>query len=87
MRGFVTLPVLAGALLIGTGCMSENYRRSEYITDGAGNSQAANTVMQMVDPWQDGVQNTRLLVPAARASQPGLADDAAAAKDAQTSSN
>ena len=49
--------------------MSDAYRRADGLTDGAGNAMAANTVMQMVDPWQDGVQNTKLLVPAARGSQ------------------
>ena len=43
--------------------------------------------MQMVDPWQDGVQNTHLLVPAARAAKTGPAESAASAKDAQSLSN
>jgi hypothetical protein len=46
------------------GCTSDDYLRTEGPTIGAGNAQAANTVMQMVDPWKYGVQNTRLLVPA-----------------------
>ena len=50
------------------GCTSDDYVRSEGVTTGAGNAQAANTVMQMVDPWKYGVQNTRLLVPAQRGS-------------------
>ncbi|MFW8696367.1 hypothetical protein, partial [Mesorhizobium japonicum] len=48
------------------GCTSDDYQRTEGPTLAAGNAQAANTVMQMVDPWKYGVQNTRLLVPAKR---------------------
>ena len=57
--------LLAG---ISSGCTSDDYVRSEGPTIGAGNAQAANTVMQMVDPWKYGVQNTKLLVPAQRSS-------------------
>ncbi|PBC04068.1 hypothetical protein [Mesorhizobium sp. WSM3860] len=53
--------LLAGAL---AGCTSDDYVRTEGVTPAAGNAQASNTAMQMVDPWQYGVQNTRLLVPA-----------------------
>jgi hypothetical protein len=38
--------------------------RTEGVTSGAGNAIAANTVMQMVDPWPVGVENTDLDVPA-----------------------
>ncbi len=82
MRAHLKLAVLAGLAGIGSGCMSDEYRRADGLTDGAGDAMAANSVMQMVDPWQDGVQNTKLLVPAARGgSQESAADDAAAAKD------
>jgi hypothetical protein len=56
-------------LLALAGCTSDEYLRTEGMTIGAGNAQAANTVMQMVDPWQLGVQATNLKVPAER-SQP-----------------
>ena len=36
---------------------------------GAGDAIAANTVMQMVDPWQYGVQDTELSVPADRSDR------------------
>ncbi|SFP96783.1 hypothetical protein SAMN03159463_05262 [Mesorhizobium sp. NFR06] len=49
-----------------SGCTSDDYLRVEGVTLGAGNAQASNTAMQMVDPWKYGVQNTRLLVPAQR---------------------
>lgn len=38
-------------------------------TSSLGNAIAANTVMQMVDPWPAGVDDTELLVPAQRAAQ------------------
>ena len=74
--------------LAGTGCMSDEYRRADGLTDGAGDAMAANTVMQMVDPWQDGVQDTYLLVPASRGTAAaGAANDAAGARQSQTMSN
>jgi hypothetical protein len=48
------------------GCTSDAYQRVEGLTPGAGDAIAANTVMQMVDPWQYGVQDTNLRVPADR---------------------
>ena len=74
---------------LASGCTSDDYMRIDGLTPGAGNAMAANTAMQMVDPWQNGVQNTKLLVPAARGIQPGAADEAAADKESQgaTSSN
>lgn len=60
-----TVLLLAG--FVG-GCTSDDYVRTEGVTPGVGNAQASNTVMQMVDPWKYGVQNTRLLVPAQRPS-------------------
>ena len=87
MRAHLKFAILAGLAAIGSGCMSDEYRRADGLTDGAGDAIAANTVMQMVDPWQDGVQDTNLLVPAARGSKPAPADDAAAAKQSATSAN
>lgn len=86
MRAFLT-PALLFCAAVASGCMNDQHRRGDGLTDGAGNAQAANTVMQMVDPWQDGVQDTRLLVPAARSVQAGAADEAASVKDAQSASN
>ncbi|MBN9217563.1 MAG: hypothetical protein J0I79_06375 [Mesorhizobium sp.] len=70
------------------GCTSDDYVRSEGVTTGVGNAQAANTAMQMVDPWKYGVQNTRLLVPAKRpAAAPVTADQAAASKASQSTTS
>jgi hypothetical protein len=63
------------ACALGTGCSTDDYMRIEGMTPGAGNALAANTVMQMVDPWQPGVENTTLEVPADRS----LAAEAATA--------
>lgn len=62
--------LLAGTL---SGCTSDDYVRTEGVTPAAGNAQASNTAMQMVDPWQYGVQNTRLLVPAPSTSSTATA--------------
>ncbi|BCG87986.1 MULTISPECIES: hypothetical protein [Mesorhizobium] len=81
LRSSIAL-LLAG---FAAGCTSDDYVRSEGLTTGAGNAQAANTVMQMVDPWKYGVQNTRLLVPAKRGDAgPVTPDQAAASKASQT---
>ena len=85
MRTQAKLAVLIGLVGFGSGCMSDEYRRADGLTDGAGDAMASNSVMQMVDPWQDGVQNTKLLVPAARGTTAGAADDSAASKDSQDS--
>ena len=88
MRAHLKLTVLICVAGLATGCMSDQYRRADGLTDGAGDAMAANTVMQMVDPWQDGVQDTHLLVPASRGTAAAsAADDAADAKQSQTKSN
>ena len=76
--------LLAG--LVG-GCTSDDYVRAEGVTPGVGNAQAANTVMQMVDPWKYGVQNTRLLVPAQRPSSESTAVGAKAGSAPTTTSS
>ena len=82
VRGLCFTLLLAG---FAAGCTSDDYVRSEGVTTDAGNAQAANTVMQMVDPWKYGVQNTRLLVPAQRDSAAAVTpDQAAGAKASQT---
>lgn len=58
--------IVLTACAFAAGCTTDDYMRIEGMTPGAGNAQAANTVMQMVDPWQPGVENTNLKVPADR---------------------
>jgi hypothetical protein len=87
MCAYAKLAVLIAITSLGSGCMSDEYRRADGLTNNAGDAVASNTVMQMVDPWQDGVQDTRLLVPAARGTATAsAAADAADAKQSQTMS-
>jgi hypothetical protein len=87
MRTRAKLVILIALAGLGSGCMSDEYRRADGLTDNAGDAVASNTVMQMVDPWQEGVEDTRLLVPAARsAASASAANDAADAKASQTTS-
>lgn len=60
--------ILAGvALAVLSACQStDTVLRPEGVTSFSGNAVAANTAMQMVDPWQYGVQNTKLKTPAER---------------------
>lgn len=61
-------PLALAALCAALAGCTETYQRLDGVTPGAGDAIAANTVMQMVDPWQYGVQNTNLEVPADRAA-------------------
>jgi hypothetical protein len=70
----------AAACALLSGC-SETFQRLDGVTPAAGDAIAANTVMQMVDPWQYGVQNTDLQVPADR----GNANAAAGSDDGTAS--
>ena len=85
MRIQANLAVLVGLAGLASGCMAVATRRADGLTNGAGNTMASNSVMQLVDPWQDGVQDTHLLVPASRGTAAAsAADDAAGAKQSQT---
>jgi hypothetical protein len=68
MARAIILAALAAACCAFGGC-SETYQRVDGVTPGAGDAIAANTVMQMVDPWPYGAQDTDLDVPADRSSQ------------------
>lgn len=77
--GLALMTVVAAA----AGCStSEDRTRQDGLTLGAGNAIAANTVMQMVDPWPAGVQDTDLEVPAQRAAS-SASDSAAESKSTQ----
>jgi hypothetical protein len=60
------LPASA-ALLALAGCTSSDLDR-DGVTTFAGDSIAYNSALQMVDPWQYGVQQSKLSVPAERAA-------------------
>ena len=69
------------AVLPLAGCMGDGVGRMDGVTSGAGNAIAANTVMQMVDPWQPGVEDTDLKVPADRTAADATAGAPNAGKD------
>jgi hypothetical protein len=78
----VFLIASAVSLTAAAGCTTDDYMRIEGLTPDAGNAQAANTVLQMVDPWQPGVQHTNLKVPADRtAAAPVSSEEDAGSKD------
>ena len=62
------LRVLTGFAMLAAlpACTSSDYMLVDGVTRGAGDAIAANTVMQMVDPWQSGVEDADLTVPADR---------------------
>ncbi len=61
------LAVLSAALL--AGCSTDYYQRNDGVSGYAGNAIAANTVLQMVDPWQRGVEDTDIETAAERVSE------------------
>jgi hypothetical protein len=67
----LVLPAVLAALFSSLVGCNETFQRVDGLTPGAGDAIAANTAMQMVDPWQYGVQNTDLVVPADRGAKPG----------------
>lgn len=77
------LLAVAVAPIVLSACTTDTVLRPEGVTTFAGNAIAANTAMQIVDPWPRGVQETRLRVPAERAA---AADTASDASDVTTSS-
>ncbi|MFD1986652.1 hypothetical protein ACFSOZ_29915 [Mesorhizobium newzealandense] len=84
LRSSIAL-LLAG---LAAGCTSDDYVRTEGVSSAAGNAQAANTAMQMVDPWKYGVQKTKLLVPAQRGEAAVITpDQAASAKASQSTTS
>lgn len=73
--------VLAASPLL-AGCVSDTALRYDGVSMAAGNAIAANTVMQMVDPWPAGVEQTDLRIPAdhdqyRKAAPPQESDDGA----------
>ena len=68
MKRILPALVVSAAL---AGCSTQDVLRYDGVTTGAGDAIAANTVMQMVDPWPAGVENPRLRVPADRGGVQG----------------
>lgn len=74
MRTMLSVALLV-AVSSAAGCMSEEAMRYQGVTTGAGDAIAANTVLQMVDPWQRGVEDTDLAVPANRDTRRAVGSD------------
>lgn len=64
MRALTLTTLVSLAAL--AGCQTEDTLRLDGMKPGAGDAIAANSVMQMVDPWPSGVENPHLRVPAVR---------------------
>lgn len=58
--------LLCSAIGFLSGCAQDDLIRSEGPTLTAGNATAANTAMQIVDPWPVGVEDTDFEVPSDR---------------------
>lgn len=68
----LSLMLAAASLAVLSGCATDDHQRNEGVTGYAGNAIAANTVLQIVDPWPAGVEDTDIETAADR-----LGDDKA----------
>lgn len=66
MRKLAKGLVSSAVILLLAGCTTSETLHHEGVTSYAGDAIAANTMLQMVDPWQYGVQDTDLETPAER---------------------
>lgn len=66
MRKIIATSITLLAAGLGSACTTEAYQRNQGVTSYAGNAIAANTAMQMVDPWPEGVEDTDLVTPVER---------------------
>ncbi|MEX0956074.1 MAG: hypothetical protein WDZ83_12785 [Rhizobiaceae bacterium] len=85
MRTLATGLLSSSAILLLAGCTTSETLHHEGVTSYAGDAIAANTVLQMVDPWQYGVQDTDLETPAERPwrRDPGASAPGASASQAK----
>jgi hypothetical protein len=86
MRRKIALMTTALATMTAAGCANfqEDTLRIDGVTPWVGDSLASDTVLQMVDPWQPGVEDTHLVVPAQRGPAQSPADAAADSKSTQS---
>jgi len=80
------LATIASALTLSAaaGCTTDDTMRIDGLTPGAGNAIAVNTVLQMADPWQPGVQHADLKVPAERTLSSASAKEAGSGNKSTT---
>lgn len=62
-KSLVGIAALAGVL---TGCAQDDFMRTEGLTLSAGDAVATNSALQIIDPWPEGVEDTRLRPPGDR---------------------
>ena len=74
-KTIVAAAALAGLL---AGCAQDDFMRTEGLTLAAGDAVAANSALQIIDPWPAGVEDTNLRPPADR-TKPAATTDAPAA--------
>lgn len=80
----LVLPAILAAAALLPACTTSGVTRYDGVTAYAGDAIRANTVLQMVDPWPYGVDDTNLKVPANRSAADVEADAGASASDAPT---
>lgn len=68
-RSVLKFIVAASAAVLVSGCAHEE-PRTDGLTVGLGNSVAHNSMLQIVDPWPQGVDDPDLDVPADRGGEP-----------------
>jgi hypothetical protein len=66
MRTPVQTIAIAAIAVTLAGCQASDTSRRDGITLANGDAIAANTALQMVDPWPDGVDDVKLKSPADR---------------------
>lgn len=86
MRIVTSGTVLAAALAL-SACTTSETLHHEGVTSYAGDAIAANTMLQMVDPWQHGVQHTDLETPAERPWRQEPAADSGASYGGKPATN
>lgn len=64
MKSFSSVTAPLSLIVLLAGCQSQPEAINDRIGVATGDAIAANTVMQMVDPWTRGVQDTDLVTPA-----------------------
>ena len=62
-KSILRMAALASVL---TGCAQDDFMRTEGLTLAAGDAVAANSMLQIIDPWPRGVEDTQLNPPADR---------------------
>jgi hypothetical protein len=78
----LVLPAILAAAALLPACTTSGVTRYDGVTAYAGDAIAANTALQMVDPWPYGVDGTDLKTPAVR---PGASSGAGADASSSTS--